>query len=102
MIQALQAPARILTSALLSGGLAQGIAIVTRHAALAVVALRVAQAFQTPAGDVVADPHRVQVHVAVALASPAGPRWAGLAQGVAIVTIFALLTAHPCSERGKK
>lgn len=93
-------PPQSLTSALLASCLAQGIAEEALLAAVAVVALRVPQAFQTSSSDVITNSQRVEVHVAVAVASHTRYSRPGLSQGVTIVTIFTHLTAHPYT-RGK-
>lgn len=90
-------PKLFLTLALLARCLLQGVAIETPLASLAVVALCVPHALKTPPGEVVAYPHCVEVHVAVAVAPHTGSNRPGLSQGVTIVTVFAHLTAHPCT-----
>lgn len=56
----------------------QGVAVETPLAALAVLALRVAQALEAPPADVVAHSQRVRVHVAVAFAPLARASGTGL------------------------
>lgn len=94
-------PSRLLTLALLASCLLQGIAVETPPAALAVFPLCVSHAFQTSAGGPVTYSHRVEVHVAIAVASHARSSRPILSQGVTIVTVFTHLTAHPYTrERG--
>lgn len=57
------------------------------------------QTLQASAGDVVTYSHRVEVDVAVAVASRTRSSCPGLSQGIAIVTVFTHLTAHPYTER---
>lgn len=78
----------------------QGVAVETPPAALAARALRVAQALEAPPAGVVAHPQRVRVHVAVAFAPLTRASRAGLSEGVAIVTVFTRLTAHPYTGGG--
>lgn len=80
----------------------QGVAVVTPPAAFAVVALRVAQAFEAPPADVVTHSQRVWVRVAVAVALLTRTGWPGLSEGVTIVTVFTHLTAHPCKGSGQE
>lgn len=61
------------------------------------LAFRVAQTLQTSTSDGVAHSQGVEVHVAVALAPRARSDLPGLSQGVAVITVFAHLTAHPCT-----
>lgn len=91
----------LLTFALLSGHLAPGVAVEAGPAALAVLALGVAQALEASAAHVVAHAQGVEVHVAVALAPRARTDLPGLSQRVAIVAVFARLTAGPCCGGGE-
>lgn len=92
---------RLLTFALLSGRLAPGVAVEAGPAALAVLALGVAQALEASATHVVAHAQGVEVHVAVALAPRARADLPGLSQRVAVVAVFARLTAGACCGGGE-
>lgn len=87
-----------LTFALWSGRLAQGVAVEAPPAALAVLPLRVAQAFEAQAAHVVTHSQGIEVHVAVALTPRARANHAGLSQRVAVIAVFTRLTACPCSQ----
>lgn len=91
----------LLTFALLSGRLALGVAVEAGPAALAALALGVAQALEASAAHVVAHAQGVEVHVAVALAPRARTDLPGLSQRVAVVAVFARLTAGPCCGGGE-
>lgn len=91
-------PPQSLTFAPLASCLVQGIAVEAPPAVLAVVALCVPQAFQTSPTDGVTYSQRVEVHVAVAVASHTRSSHPRLSQGVAIVTVFTHLTARPYTK----
>ena len=91
-----------LTFAFLGHRLVQGVAIETLLASLTALPLRVAEALQTAAGQVVAGAHRVGVRVPAAVAPSAGSNRSRLAQGVAVGTVLALLTAHTCRGLGEE
>lgn len=92
----------LLTFALRPGRLALGVAVEARHAALAVLALGVAQALEASAAHMVAHAQGVEVHVAVALAPRARTDLPGLSQRVAVMAVFACLTSGPCGVEGEK
>lgn len=91
-----------LTFAFFPGCGLQGVAVEPPLAAFAVVALRVAQAFEAAPAGVVAHAQRVRVHVAVAVASLARTGRPGSSEGVTIVTVFTHLTAHPYTPPPKE
>lgn len=95
-------PPQALTFALLAiSCLVKGVAVEAPAATFAVLAFRVAQTLQTSTSDGVAHSQGVEVHVAVALAPRARSGLPGLSQGVAVITVFAHLTAHPCTTRSR-
>ena len=80
----------------------QGVAIETGPAPLAALSLSVAEALQAAARQVVAGAHRVGVRVPAAVAPSAGLDRPRLAQGVAVETVLALLTAQTCRGDGEE
>lgn len=83
-------------SALFEDTLVERIAVETLLTSFAVVALCVSETFEARPSDVVTQAQRVEVYVAIALASDAGTNRSRLSEGVTIVTIFTHLTAGSC------
>lgn len=83
------------TRTLPGGAGGQRVPVEARPTLLAVLARRVVQAAQAPAGLGVAVPHGVEVHVPVTLAGGAGTHGAPLPQGVPEKAVVAQLAAFP-------